>query len=292
MSSFSEYMKKSKSSSVDILNQKLQEISKPSFQRDERLWNIQKDKTGNGFAIIRFLPAKEATASPFVRYWSHAFKGPSGSWYIENCPTTLGKKCPVCERNSALWNSGVDSDKEIARSRKRKLVYVSNVLVIKDGANPDNEGKVFLFNYGTKIFDKIQACMHPEYDGDVAVNPFDFLGGKNFRLKVKTVFEYSNYDDSTFDQVSPLHGGNEEKIEKVWNGLYDLNEFVDPAKFKEYDELKSRFVDVIGDNEPQAPSQPSFTPPTKKASTPAKEVEKSGDEDDDALNYFKKLDSE
>ena len=122
--------------------------------QDDRIWKPELDKTGNGYAVIRFLPATDKEDMPWVRVWSHAFQGPGG-WYIENSLTTLGRKDPVSEENTRLWNTGVDSDKDIARKRKRKLSYYSNIYVVSDPKHPENEGQVRLFKFGKKIFDKI-----------------------------------------------------------------------------------------------------------------------------------------
>lgn len=297
MSSFKN-MKSTSQSTVASLSKELEKLNKggESF-KDDRFWNITRDKSGNGYAVVRFLPPVEGEDVPWVRVFSHGFKGPGGEWYIENCPTTLGLKCPVCEANSQLWNSGVESDKEIARARKRKLRYISNVLVISDPANKENEGKVFLFNYGKKIFDKITESMTPQYEGEEPINPFDFWSGRNFKIKVKTVADYPNYDSSEFVSPTALFDGNDEKLEKLWKTQYNLKEFIEPSQFKSYDELQSKFVHVVS----KTVSKPSIANETRKPQTAAPKesaavsnTSKSqapfdSTDDDETLDYFKKL---
>lgn len=234
-------LKKSSQQNVADLSKEIEKLNKGSSFQDDRFWNIERDKSGNAFAIIRFLPAAENEQLPFVRIWSHGFKGPGGQWFIENCPTTLQGKCPVCEANSALWNSGVESDKEIARNRKRKLRYVSNIYVVADPSNRENEGKVFLYNYGKKIFDKINESLSPKNAVEKPINPFDFWKGRDFKLKIKTVSDFANYDDSQFESSSALLNGDDKELEKLWKTQYKLLEFVDPSKFKAYDELSEQF---------------------------------------------------
>lgn len=219
---------------------------------DDRFWNVERDKNGNGSAVIRFLPCPAVDGGedlPWVRFFDHSFKGPDGKWYIENSLTTLNQKDPVSEHNSKLWNSTTDDNswqRKLARARKRRLRYVSNIYVISDPKHPENEGKVFLFRYGKKIFDKISFLMNPEFEDQVATNPFDFWKGANFKLRIRTVDEYPNYDQSVFDPSSPLLG-DDDAMEEIWKKEYSLKEFIDPSKFKSYEELKKRFEEVTGD---------------------------------------------
>lgn len=238
-----------KNSSLGKLARALETTTKNSGSKDdERLWQPEVDSAGNGYAVIRFLDAPAVDGEdgmPWVQVFSHGFQGPGG-WYIENSLTTLGQKDPVSEYNTQLWNSGIEANKEIARKQKRRLTYVSNVLVIKDTANPANEGKVFLYKYGKKIFDKIKEKIEPQFEDEKAVNPFSFWEGANFKLKIRKVEGYRNYDKSEFDNPSPLFEGDDEKIEKVWKAEYSLKEFLDPKNFKSYDELKSKLDRVLG----------------------------------------------
>ena len=269
---------------------------------DERLWKPELDKTGNGYAVIRFLPAVKGEDLPWAKLWNHAFQGPTGQWYIENSLTTLGQKDPVSEMNSAYWNSGVESDKEIARRQKRKLQYRSNIYVVTDSRHPENEGKVFLFRYGKKIFDKIMEAMQPAFDDEIAINPFDFWEGANFKLKIRKVDGYWNYDKSEFESPSPLFD-NDDKLEKVWKKQYALKEFTAPTNFKSYSELKNRLdavlagTTVVGNvvDLPLEPSEPNpfstdvetVTVDTKEE--PAPTVEVTEDEEEDTMSYFEKL---
>lgn len=244
MSTFKDFKNKSKNSINDLMK-KLEDSSKKDY-RDDRFWKAEPDKMGNGFAVIRFLPPVDGEDCPWIKLFSHAFQGPGG-WYIENSLTTLnGQKDPVSELNSQLWNTGSEEDKNIARSRKRKTTYISNILVIKDEANPQNEGKVFLFKYGTKIFDKIQEKMKPEFKDEEPINPFDFWNGCNFKLKIRKVGGYTNYDKSEFDSPSAIFGGDDNQIEKIWRQEHSLAEFTAPSNFKSYDELKKRMFEVLG----------------------------------------------
>ena len=260
---------------------------------DERLWRPQLDKSGNGYAVIRFLPPCDGENLPWAKLWSHAFQGPTGQWYIENSLTTLSQKDPVSEHNTRLWNSGVESDKEIARKQKRKLQYYSNIYVVSDTKNPDNEGKVFLYRFGKKIFDKLMEAMQPAFEDETPINPFDFWTGANFKLKIRKVDGYWNYDKSEFDNVSTL-SDNDDELEKVYKSQYSLNEFTAPTNFKSYDELKTRLymvlsgtvavstVETLMEDEPTAPAVVD----TKAVSAT------SATDDDDAMSYFEKLASD
>jgi hypothetical protein len=211
---------------------------------DERLWKPVMDKSGNGYAVIRFLPAVDGEDMPWAKVWNHAFQGPTGQWYIENSLTTLGQNDPVSEMNSAYWNSGIESDKEIARRQKRKLQYFANIYVVQDQANPQNEGKVMLYRFGKKIFDKCMEAMQPEFQDETAVNPFDFWEGANFKLKLRKVEGYWNYDKSEFSAPSALFD-DDDKLEEVWKKQYPLAEFTAASNFKSYDELKKRLETVL-----------------------------------------------
>jgi len=287
---------KKKSNLDDLLGAAQKESSpldKKSY-KDERLWKPTMDKTDNGYAVIRFLPASEGEDLPWVKIWNHAFQGPTGQWYIENSLTTLSQSDPVSEYNSKLWNSGVESDKEIARKQKRKLQYYSNIYVVTDSANPENEGKVFLYRYGKKIFDKVMEAMQPAFQDEVAINPFDFWNGANFKLKLRKVDGYWNYDKSEFSAPSPLLE-NDGELENVYKKIYPLSEFTASTNFKSYEELKNRFelvlsgvtavytVATLMEDEPTA----SVKIDTKAEPNPVPAV--SDDDEDDAMSYFQKL---
>ena len=286
-----------KSNTLDKLLGAAEVENKPQEKKsyvDERIWKPVMDKSGNGFAVIRFLPAVKGEDLPWAKVWNHAFQGPTGQWYIENSLTTLGQNDPVSEMNSAYWNSGVESDKEIARRQKRKLQYLANILVIKDGENPQNEGKVFLYRFGKKIFDKCMEAMQPAFEDETPVNPFDFWEGADFKLKIRKVDGYWNYDKSEFDSPSPLFD-DDEKLEEVWKKQYSLAEFTAPSNFKSYDELKTRLDTVLAgttktgnvvnlmEDEPVE----TVTVDSKEESAPTVEV--TSDEEDDTLSYFEKL---
>mgnify|MGYP001269117255 FL=1 len=287
-------------SSLDKLLAQVQKDETPTTDKksyvDERLWKPQVDKAGNGYAVIRFLPASKDEEMPWVRVWNHAFQGPTGQWYIENSLTTINQKDPVSEYNTQLWNSGVESDKEIARKQKRKLQYYSNIYVVSDSVNPSNQGKVFLFRYGKKIFDKLSEAMQPAFEDETPINPFDLWEGANFKLKIRKVDGYWNYDKSEFDKPSKLND-NDDEMEKIWNTQYSLKDFSAPSNFKSYDELKTRLDAVLtgsvttGKSAAQMVEEDStdFKPTFK--SEPAPEIA-STSEDDDAMNYFEKLANE
>jgi hypothetical protein len=243
--SFANLKKQSKLGSLtEKLVKQVEKMNSSGSSSDERFWKLECDKTGNGYAVIRFLPPVEGEETPFVKLYSHAFQG-TGGWLIDSCLTSLNQKCPVCEYNSGLWNSGVDANKEIARTQKRKLTFISNIYVVRDPANPENEGKVFLFKYGKKIQDKITEALNPEFDDDQKLDPFDFWKGSDFKLKAKKVAGYRNYDSSSFSSPSPLND-DDEVLEAIWNKEYSLKEFVDPENFKSYDQMKKRLDEVLG----------------------------------------------
>ena len=248
---------KLKTQSKSSLEKLSQELSKMNQQyektKDDRFWYPNVDKAGNGYAVIRFLPAPGDESVPFIRMWDHGFKGPTGSWYIENSLTTLGQKDPVAELNSKLWNSGSDKDKEIVRKQKRRLSYIANIYIVKDPANPQNEGKVKLFKFGKKIFDKINEMMTPQFEDEKAVNPFDFWAGANFKLKIRNVEGYRNYDKSEFDRPEPL-SDNDSDLENIWASQHKLQAFVAPDQFKTYEELKARLERVLNEAAPRRAS--------------------------------------
>ena len=268
---------------------------------DDRFWKPTVDDSGNGYAVIRFLPAGEGQELPWVRYWDPFFKGPSGQWYIEKSLTTIGQNDPVSELNSRLWNSGIEDDKEIARKQKRRLHYVSNILVVNDPSNPANNGKVFLYDFGKKIFDKIMDRMQPEFPGEEPVNPFDFWSGADFQLKIRNVAGYRNYDKSEFKAPSALFEADEVRLEATYNQQFDLSEFSNPTTFKSYDELKGRLEVVLGTavgagavaataNVSQSAEENvgRSAPEPEIVAAPAPSVGAEDDEDD-TLSYFAKM---
>ena len=290
--SFKDLKKQSKLGSLTAkLVKEVEKMNNTGGNADDRIWKLDVDKGGNGYAVIRFLPAPEGEDLPFVKLYSHAFQGPGG-WFIENSLTTLGQKDPVSEYNSLLWNNGTDAGKETARKQKRKLTYVSNIYVVKDPANPENEGKVFLYKYGKKIFDKLTAAMQPEFEDEEAIDPFDFWQGANFKLKAKNVAGYRNYDSSEFTAVTPLLD-DDDALESVWKKENSLKEFVDADQFKSYDDLKKRLEYVLGSKRPSTSIEEEDTDRgaaeelvTAAVSTTPSSV---NEDDDDALSYFQKL---
>lgn len=288
---------------------------KNSSNRDDRFWKPQTDKSGNGYALIRFLPPSEGEELPWARVFNHGFKGPGG-WLIENCPTTIGKPCPVCEENTRLWNTGDKDNQNIVRERKRKLKYISNIYVVNDPSNPENNGQVFLYSYGKKIFDKLNDLMRPEFADEQEVNPFDLWEGANFKLKIRQVEGYTNYDKSEFEGVSAL-SDDDSQLETIYNKQYSLEEFTAPEAFKSYEQIQERlnkvlgsvqmtrtadedFAPVIDETPPPAPSRtveaPTFAKkevptPTPVAVDAITETELDGVDADD-LSYFEKLANE
>lgn len=294
--SFSQ-LKNARKTQFDKLNQELSKLNQSGPQQDEdtRFWKPTVDKAGNGYAVVRFLPAPKGEDVPFVRIWDHGFKGPGG-WYIEKSLTTLGQKDPVSELNTKLWNSGNEADKETVRKQKRRLSYISNIMVIKDSANPDNEGKVFLFKYGKKIFDKLNDAMNPKFEDEQPINPFDLWEGANFKLKIRQVEGYRNYDQSSFDTAAPIFD-DDEKLEKVWSKEHSLQEFLDAKHFKSYDELKARLNKALGfDGDMPSTRAESYKveevrPNSVHVKETAKEDTKApwSDDDDEDLAFFKNL---
>ena len=239
-------MKKQRKNNLSSLIKESEKISNPNTfgDVDDRYWKPELDKSGNGYAIIRFLPAPDGEDLPWARMWNHGFQGPGG-WYIENSLTTLGKKDPVSEYNSKLWNSGIEANKEIARKQKRRLTYTSNVYIVKDPSHPENEGQVRLYRYGKKIFDKINDLMNPEFEDETPVNPFDLWEGANFKMKIRKIEGYSNYDKSEFDNPTALME-DDDKLEEIWKTEHSLKEIVGDDKFKTFDELKEKLDRVLG----------------------------------------------
>jgi len=288
MSSFKD-LKNNRMNNLQSLTKQVEKLAeKPSYE-DERIWKCERDKTGNGYAVVRFLPAPTNEDVPWVRLWSHGFKGPGG-WYIENSLTTprsdapSGTDDPVSKANTTLWNSGIESDKNIARERKRKLSYYSNILVLEDSTNAQNEGKVFLFRYGKKIFEKIESVMNPEFKDEEPMNPFDFWSGANFKLKIRQVEGYANYDKSEFASPSPLFDGDDAKLEDVWKQQHSLQGLLAPENFKSYQELEARFNTVTASG---TGSDYNETIEESSANPVANDAAESTSED--TLEYFKKL---
>ena len=296
-----------KQSSLGSLTAKLvkevEKSNKGGGGTDDRLWKPEMDKSGNGYAVIRFLPAPEGEDLPWVKLFSHAFQGPGG-WYIENSLTTIGGKDPIGELNRELWNSGSDANKEIVRKQKRKLSFYANIYVVQDKANPQNEGKVFLYKFGKKIFDKIQEAMQPEFEDETPINPFDFWQGANFKLKLKKVAGYWNYDSSEFDRPGPLLD-DDDALEALWKQQYSLTALVASDQFKSYEQLETRLKMVLGQKRPAPRIEEEedtergndFKPdwaadrPSAKADFNAPDITptKTSDDEDDALSYFQRL---
>jgi len=307
--SFENLKKQSKLGSLtEKLVKEVEKMNTGSGGADERFWKPEMDKTGVGSAIIRFLPAPEGEELPWVKMYAHAFQG-NGGWYIENSLTTIGQKDPVSEHNRELWNSGSEKDKETVRKQKRKLSYFANIYVVKDPAHPENEGKVFLFKFGKKIFDKILNAMQPEFEDEEPINPFDFWGGANFRLKIRKVEGYWNYDKSEFDSPSALLD-DDDALEALWKKEYSLSAIVAPDQFKSYEDLEKRLKYVLGQKSARAAVQEQEDEYESYTQTPSKEesviaeleqsfarskspslpkIETSDEDEDDALSYFQRL---
>lgn len=292
-----ESLKRNKSQNFKKLVEDVNKLAAPgSSQEDKRYWTPTLDKANNGSAVIRFLPAPAGEDMPFVRMFRHSFKGPTGKWYIENSLTTIGEKDPVGELNSQLWNSGAESDKSKARDQKRKLNYTSNILVVSDPANPENEGKVFLYKYGKKIFDKLNDVMNPSFDDIEALNPFDMWDGANFRLRIREVEGWTNYDKSDFMNPSPI-SEDDEVLKEIYESLHSLSEIVDKKNFKSYDELEKKLNVVLGTSGEQAQPKQKTSPDVvqeewaPKESTTKRAKDETVDEDDD-FAFFAKLAAE
>ena len=291
-------LKRNRNNTFEKLNSELTKLgNNEKSSADDRFWKPEVDKAGNGYAVIRFLPAPGEEDVPFVRIWDHGFQGPGG-WYIENSLTTIGQKDPVAELNSALWNVSSDDNsptRKQARTQKRRLHFISNICVVNDPAKPDNNGKVFLFKYGKKIFDKINDLMNPSFQDEKPINPFDLWAGANFKLKIRQVEGYRNYDKSEFDSVAPLNE-DDEKLESVWKKEYSLKAFLDPSNFKTYDELKTKLNKVLNSNaqaKPRVEEEETYTSaPRQKAAAAETPPWQADDEDDDNISFFKKLSEE
>ena len=275
-------LRKNSLSSLTAEIEKLADRNQSFNNNDDKLWRPVLDKSSNGFAVLRFMDAPDGEDLPWGRIWDHGFKGPSGKWYIENSLSTLNQKDPLGEYNSKLWNSGVESDKEIVRKQKRRLNYYSNVYIESDPQNPENEGKVFLFRYGKKIFDKLSEAMEPQFEDETPINPFDLWKGASFKLKIRMVEGYWNYDKSVFSEPSQFKASDDE-MESIWKQCHSLSELVAPDKFKSYDELQAKLNDVLGTTMPETPtSQPQVQESIPEQKEP---VVESGD----AMSYFEKL---
>ena len=300
---------KGRSSSIDKLVKAAEAVSSKSESKsydDDRFWKPTRDKAGNGYAVIRFLPAKEGEDLPWARYWDHGFQGPTGLWYIENSLTSIGQDDPVSEANSVLWNSGTEEDKETVRKRKRRLHYVSNILVISDPSNPENEGKVFLYKFGKKIFEQLKEAISPAFEDESAINPFDLRGeGANFKIKIRKVDGYWNYDKSEFDSAAPLFD-DEARLNDIYSSVHSLSEIISPSEFKSYDELKEKLDRILGlsggvsNSTAESIAEDQEEVPwadVNKASVADEPVISSadasvGESGDDAMDYFKKLASD
>lgn len=301
-SSFSD-MKNSRQNSIDKITSELNKLNISSAQNsnvDTRFWKPEVDKGGNGYAVIRFLPAPQNEDVPFVRVWDHGFQGPTGKWYIERSLTTLAQKDPVSEYNNMLWNSGIAANKDLVRKYKRRLSFYSNIYVVKDPSNPQNEGQVFLYKYGKKIFDKLNDMMNPEFEDESPRNPFDLWEGADFKLKIRNVEGYRNYDKSEFDTPRPLLD-DDDKMEKTWKSQFSIKEFTDPSNFKSYDELKQKLYTVLAlDGVQQSVETPNQEPASYNLETSAKaapvaaaplstvEAAPAQDEDE-SLSFFQRL---
>jgi hypothetical protein len=310
--SFDKLKKQSKLGSLtEKLIKEVEKTNGGSTANDDRYWKPEMGKDGVGSAVIRFLPSPDGEDLPWVKLFGHGFQGPGG-WYIENSLTTLGQKDPVSEHNRSLWNSGNEKDKETVRKQKRKLSYFSNIYVVRDPANPQNEGKVFLFKYGKKIFDKILNAMQPEFEDEEPMNPFDFWSGANFKLKIRKVEGYWNYDKSEFDSPSPLLD-DDDALEALWKKEYSLSAIVAPDQFKSYEDLEKRLNYVLGTGKvapksstaDQEEEYESYAAPQrnieenvmqeleqsyrKSKSVEPSRVSEPDDDEDDAMSYFSKL---
>jgi hypothetical protein len=290
--SFSDMKQRSKTNLASLIKE-TEKISNPKTgfsDTDDRYWRPELDKSGNGYAVVRFLPAPEGEDLPWARIWNHGFQGPGG-WYIENSLTTLGQKDPVSEHNSTLWNSGIEANKEVARKQKRRLNYTANVYILKDPAHPENEGTIKLYRFGKKIFDKINDLMNPEFEDESPVNPFDLWAGANFKMKIRKVEGYSNYDKSEFEASSALLE-DDDKMEEIWKSENSLKELVSEDKFKTFDELKTKLDRVLGLGSEFSSTPKSVDVPFdggKPYTAPPKPAVESTNDGDESMDYFQKL---
>ena len=290
--SFSDMKQRSKTNLASLIKE-TEKISNPKTgfsDTDDRFRRPELDKSGNGYAVVRFLPAPEGEDLPWARIWNHGFQGPGG-WYIENSLTTLGQKDPVSEHNSTLWNSGIEANKEVARKQKRRLNYTANVYILKDPAHPENEGTIKLYRFGKKIFDKINDLMNPEFEDESPVNPFDLWAGANFKMKIRKVEGYSNYDKSEFEAPSALLE-DDDKMEEIWKSENSLKELVSEDKFKTFDELKTKLERVLGLGSEFSSTPKSVDVPFdggKPYTAPPKPAVESTNDGDESMDYFQKL---
>lgn len=298
MSNFSDYLKNRESAMTSMVETLKKETNKDFNQSDDNIWKPKMGKDGTGYAVVRFLPGKDVSKTPWVRIYDHGFQSDTGKWYIENSLTTIGQKDPVSEYNSKLWNNGTEAGKEQARKQKRRTSYYTNVLVLKDPENPQNEGRVMIYRFGQKIFEKLMGAMQPEFADEEPINPFDLFEGANFRIKLKTVAGYWNYDNSDFERSSPL-SEDETKLEKIFEAQHDVHDLVAEDKFKTYEELQERLNEVLGlatvqtrqvESDVQRVEQESeFSEAfAEKKETPTA-VSTTSDDDDDLESYFKSL---
>ena len=287
---------KAKANDMSSLVGAAQSTTEKKSYGDDRMWKPTVDKAGNGYAVIRFLPTVEGDDLPWAKYWDHFFQGPTGQWYVEKSLTTIQKDDPVSEMNSKLWNTGIEADKDLARKRKRRLHYVSNIYVVSDPENPENEGKVFLYTYGAKIFEKIMDSMQPKFQDESPVNPFDMWKGANFKMKIANVAGYRNYDRSEFAPAEALNA-DDSVLEGIYNKQYALSEFTDPTSFKSYSELNLKLTRVLGEEvkmaavEDDAPfnDAPAMSDPVATAADP---IARADSDNDDTMSYFAKLAAE
>ena len=295
--SFADLKKQSKMGSLtEKLIKQVEKLNDTGSKDDERFWKPVMDKGGTGSAVIRFLPAPEGCDLPWAQVWSHAFQS-TGGWLIDNCLTTLGQNCPVCEANRELWNTGSKDNQNVVRDRKRKLSYYSNIYVVKDPANPNNEGRVFLYKFGKKIFDKVMAAMQPEFDDEEPINPFDFWKGANFKLKLVKKDGYWNYDKSEFASPEPLMSDDDD-LEAIYKSLNNLGDFTDPSKFKSYEDLKKRLdytLGIKGTPKYQDPEtvdeeeEVEVSRPVRESVSVRPSASSDDEDEDDAMSYFQKL---
>ena len=294
-------LRKMRNSDFGSISNAFEKIANPQTESksyaDDRFWRLEGDKAGNGTATIRFLPRVEGDELPWVRIFSHGFQGPTGKWYIENSLTTLGENDPVGELNTQLWNSGSEANKEIARKQKRKLAFICNILVVSDPKHPENEGKVFLFKFGKKIFDKIMDKARPTFEDEKPVNVFDFWEGANFKLRMRKKDGYANYDESAFMEPAAI-SDDEDRILSIANSQYKLAEFLDRKNFKSYDELKKKLNDVLSGDSFAPKSAAQMADDDEPASAPAPSIKSkpapapkavNNDDDEDVMSYFQKI---
>jgi hypothetical protein len=292
---------KRQSGNLDKLTKAVEALSQSSEggEKSTNFWKPEVDKAGNGMAVIRFLPASPADgdeALPWIKVFTHGFQGPSGQWLIDSCLTTKDQQCPICEANSVLWNSGIEANKGVARDRKRKLTYIANIYVVSDPKHPENEGQVKLFKFGKKIFDKITEAMHPQFEDEQAINPFDLWGGANFKLKIRKVDGYQNYDKSEFESPAPLKDDDDE-LESIWKSEFSLKDILEKGDppFKSYDQLKGRMEKVLGLTGEPAPAKTTVElvkENVKAAKQSQPQIEPDITEDDDDMKYFESLASD